>query len=183
MNTRMEADYTIGSKVLPDPKRLGMIRNPNTGEYISIHSPEVFVSYSSVYNPKTRQWEQQETYVIPKVESSESTDSDNPYSIEEPPEPVEIPQISHIILEGEVEVLPVLNTIKIESGDTVIINGIGKHLSGKYFVTQVDRTLSSGGYTQRINVQRTGFKTENIKGHYADEASGSRVATIEKLGG
>jgi len=48
-------------------------------------------------------------------------------------------------------------TIKLKAGDTVKLNGLGKYLSGKYYVQDVTRQISSNGYSHSATAIRTDF--------------------------
>ena len=61
-------------------------------------------------------------------------------------------------LVGELVVTPSKKTIRIKVNDTVNVLGVGSHLSGKYFVSAVKRTLTSdAGYSQTLTVIKNGF--------------------------
>ena len=61
-------------------------------------------------------------------------------------------------LEGDMSLIPDTETVRIKAGDTVNCFGLGKHLSGKYFVDEVTRTInSSDGYSHTILVRKNGF--------------------------
>ena len=46
-------------------------------------------------------------------------------------------------------------TIVIGAGDTITIKGIGKYLSGKYYVQDVTRSISSSGYSHSATLLKT----------------------------
>ena len=48
-------------------------------------------------------------------------------------------------------------TIKIKSGDTLKLNGLGKYLSGDYYVKEVVRQISVNGYSHSATVIKTDF--------------------------
>ncbi len=68
-------------------------------------------------------------------------------------------------LEGTLKVLPTVSTLKLKVGDTIKLSNIGKYLSGKYYITGIERSYdSSSGYSQTITVLKTNFrKTLKIK--------------------
>ena len=75
-------------------------------------------------------------------------------------------------LTGSLSFIPNENTIKIKPRDTIEIHGLGKYLSGKYYVESIERTLSSSGYTQTANVIKTNFrKSVKLVAKYPDEKS------------
>lgn len=46
-------------------------------------------------------------------------------------------------------------TIKLKAGETVKLNGLGKYLSGDYFVKDITRQISSNGYSHSATLLRT----------------------------
>ena len=60
-------------------------------------------------------------------------------------------------LEGTLNFIVTKATIKLKAGDTVNIKGIGKYLSGKYYVKEVTRQISSNGYSHSAVLIRTDF--------------------------
>ena len=60
-------------------------------------------------------------------------------------------------LEGNLSYIVTEETIKLKAGDTVRLKGLGKHLSGKYYVKDVTRTIGSNGYTHSATVIKTDF--------------------------
>lgn len=62
------------------------------------------------------------------------------------------------VLTGEMTVTPTEKSIRIKVNDTVRIEGLGKYLSGLYFVSAVKRTLTaSDGYTHTFSLRKNGF--------------------------
>lgn len=61
-------------------------------------------------------------------------------------------------LEGSLNYLANENTIKIRPRDTIKLNNLGKYLSGKYYVSEVTRTISNSGYSQSAKVIKTNFR-------------------------
>lgn len=47
------------------------------------------------------------------------------------------------------------DTIKLKSGDTVKLNGLGKYLSGNYYVKDITRQISSSGYSHSATLIKT----------------------------
>lgn len=60
-------------------------------------------------------------------------------------------------LEGTLNFIATENTIKLKAGDTVKISGIGKYLSGDYYVKEVVRQISSNGYEHSATLIKTNF--------------------------
>nr|DAI27135.1 MAG TPA: tail assembly protein [Caudoviricetes sp.] len=48
-------------------------------------------------------------------------------------------------------------TIKLKVGDTVNLVGLGKYLSGNYYVQEITRNISSSGYTHSATLLKTDF--------------------------
>lgn len=46
-------------------------------------------------------------------------------------------------------------TIKLKAGETVKLNGLGKYLSGNYYVKDITRNISSNGYSHSATLIRT----------------------------
>ena len=65
-------------------------------------------------------------------------------------------------LEGAVTVVPTPTTIKIKPAQTIKISGVGSQLSGKYYVKDVTRTISSSGLSISLTVIKTNFR-ETLK--------------------
>lgn len=70
-------------------------------------------------------------------------------------------------LEGEITIRPHAVSIKAEIADTIKISGIGKYLSGLYYVSEVHRTISSDGFSQTMNLLKTNF-TDSLKEQSTD---------------
>ena len=47
------------------------------------------------------------------------------------------------------------DTIKLKAGDTVKLNGLGKYLSGNYYVKDITRQISSSGYSHSATLIKT----------------------------
>ncbi len=60
-------------------------------------------------------------------------------------------------LTGDVELRTFPNLLLFKPFQTVIIDGVGKYLSGLYFISKVSRTLNSDGFSQSISVLKNGF--------------------------
>lgn len=60
-------------------------------------------------------------------------------------------------LNGELSFIVNEETIKLTAGDTVELKGLGKYLSGNYYVKSVTRQISSSGYTHSASLIKTDF--------------------------
>lgn len=60
-------------------------------------------------------------------------------------------------LQGSLNFIVTEETIKLKAGDTVKLNGLGKFLSGNYYVKEVTRQVSSSGYSHSATVIRTDY--------------------------
>lgn len=58
-------------------------------------------------------------------------------------------------LSGTLSFIVTNETIKLKAGETVKLNGLGKYLSGNYFVKDVTRQISSQGYSHSATLVRT----------------------------
>lgn len=65
--------------------------------------------------------------------------------------------IEYNILTGQLKFIATKETIKLSAGDTVKLNGLGKYLSGLYFVQDVTRQISKEGYSHSATVIKTDF--------------------------
>lgn len=75
-------------------------------------------------------------------------------------------------LEGEAVVVPSNKAIRLKVNNTVRFEGLGRYLSGDYFVSAIKRTISKdGGYSQTLTVIKNGFG-ESLKKAYSN-ATGS----------
>ena len=60
-------------------------------------------------------------------------------------------------LEGTLNYIVTKDTIKLKAGDTVKLKGLGKYLSGNYYVKEVTRSIGSDGYSHSATVIKTDF--------------------------
>lgn len=61
-------------------------------------------------------------------------------------------------LQGELSVTSTEKSIRIKVGDTIKLEGVGKYLSGLYFVSAIKRTLNKdSGYGHTLSLIKTGF--------------------------
>ena len=60
-------------------------------------------------------------------------------------------------LEGSLSFIATEETIKLKVGDTVKLNGIGKYLSGDYFVKEITRQVSGSGYSHTATLMKPDF--------------------------
>ena len=60
-------------------------------------------------------------------------------------------------LTGDAEVEPNSVTLSTKSGNTVNLVGLGKYLSGLYFVTETSKEISTSGLTLKYSVLKNGF--------------------------
>lgn len=60
-------------------------------------------------------------------------------------------------LNGTLSFIVTEETIKLKAGDTVKLNGLGKYLSGSYYVKDMTRQISSNGYAHSATLIKTDF--------------------------
>lgn len=65
--------------------------------------------------------------------------------------------IEYNILEGQLKFIATKETIRLTAGDTVRLKGIGKYLSGLYYVQDVTRQISNNGYSHSATLIKTDF--------------------------
>lgn len=81
-------------------------------------------------------------------------------------------------LQGELELTPTLKNFNIVRGSTIHLTGVGKYLSGFYFVTARTISVSNGGaLTIKLKVVKTKFG-DSLKG----EKPLPEVKTIDTMG-
>ena len=129
------------------------------------------------YNPKTGTWvptaptagqapsatTDEMEKVPPEVSGDDSSQVDNKTEADR-----EYIEIELKTLVGDLTVVPSQKNIRIQVNKTVEVEGVGKYLSGKYFVSAIKRTISKdGGYSQTLSVLKNGF------GDSLKKASGS----------
>lgn len=160
-------------------------------------------SSSYTYDPKTGAWTKSTT-----DDSSSSSDSGNSSSssggdnltsstsdkdssagsVEKQYNTIEMNTLS-----GTLSFIVTEETIKLSAGDTVKIKGLGKYLSGNYYVKDITRQISSSGYSHSATLIKTDFgnslkvsssstqKTEEKKVQSTPKASDAqRTYTVKK---
>lgn len=61
-------------------------------------------------------------------------------------------------LTGDVSVTPTPRSFSVKVNDTITLKGLGKYLTGDYFVSKITRAFSAdSGYSQTFSVLKTGF--------------------------
>lgn len=84
-------------------------------------------------------------------------------------------------LVGDLSVIPSKKAIRIKVNDTVEILGVGRFLSGKYFVSAIKRTISNdNGYSQTLTVMKNGFGDSLKNSVSSTESTQSRSEKVEK---
>ena len=122
-------------------------------------------SSSYTYDPATGQWTKSTTDSSSSssnntsnssggdnLTSSTSDSSSSTGSVEQQYNNIEINTLS-----GTLSFIVTKETIKLKAGDTVNIQGIGKYLSGSYYVKDVTRQISSSGYSHSATLIKTDF--------------------------
>lgn len=61
------------------------------------------------------------------------------------------------ILTGRITLIVTKDTLKLKAGDTVYCKGFGKYLSGKYYINDITRTISTSGFTISATLIRMNF--------------------------
>ena len=120
------------------------------------------------YNPKTGKWTKSTTNSDDSSKSnnnnknksgnednltSNSSDkNDSTGDVEKKYNTIEINTLS-----GSLSFIVTEETIKLKAGDTVKLNGLGKYLSGNYYVKDITRQISSSGYSHSATLIKTDF--------------------------
>lgn len=95
-------------------------------------------------------------------DSTPSTTSDNKDSSTSESEET-YNEIDYYNLQGSLSYIATEETIKLKAGDTVTLQGLGKYLSGDYYLLSVSRTIDSKGYSHSAEVIRVNFGSKSIK--------------------
>lgn len=82
-------------------------------------------------------------------------------------------EVEYNTLQGELSIVPTDNSLKMKVGDTIKLKGVGKYLSGLYFVSEIKRTIGSDGYNQTLTVIKTGFGDSLKKSSQTDTTTRS----------
>ena len=152
---------------------------------------ETSSSAGYVYDPKTGSWvpaspsigdaptaSTQDPEDLPSSATGNESSSEVDSKSESDKEYIEV---EFNTLQGEVALNPSNKTIRLKVNDTVEILGVGRYLSGKYFIASIKRTLSKdSGYTQSITVMKNGFGDSLKESVSTSEYSESREELVEK---
>lgn len=120
-----------------------------------------------VYDPKTGKWvpatatnTDEDKNTPPVTPPKTETDSDNTSSNTDSKTEAEKKYIEaeFNVLTGEMTITPTTKSICIKVNDTVKIEGLGKYLSGLYFVSAISRSLNKdSGYSHTLTLIKNGF--------------------------
>lgn len=139
-----------------------------------------------VYDPSTGTWTKSVTLVedTPAPQDTSSTGDDNltssstDNSSAQGATEKDYNLIEYNILTGDLSFIPDKNTIKIKAGDTITLDGLGKYLSGDYYVQDVTRSISSSGYSHTATLIKTDFGS-TLKTSNSGSASAKETAPVE----
>lgn len=146
------------------------------------------MSQSLTYNPTTGKWEPSNS--TSKYTGNNNTQNNTSGSGTKPPtntgsspsNPKNNADKNYIatefnILSGELKVTPTSKSIRVRVNDTVNIVGLGKYLSGLYFVSSVKRSVSAeGGYTHSFRLLKNGFG--EVKEYSVDTQTNTRKEEV-----
>lgn len=124
-------------------------------------------SSERTYDPATGQWTKSTTLTLdaephtkpePSSDSgSNLTSSTSDSSSATGSTEKEYNTIEYNTLNGSLNFIANEKTIKLKAGDTVTLKGLGKYLSGDYYVQDVTRSISSSGYSHSATLIKTDF--------------------------
>lgn len=78
-------------------------------------------------------------------------------------------------LTGDVKLIPTTENLKIKAGTTVRLVGVGKYLSGTYFVAEVKKSITnSDGISISAKLYKNGFG-ETMKSDYVGDVGGNQI--------
>lgn len=126
-------------------KQISTNSSSNTTKNVSEMRQEMFKTKSE--KPSSTEKDSTVVTTNPKSKVKSKVKADKKYIEEE-----------YNTLEGELNLVPTSKTIRIEVGQTIKIKGVGKFLSGLYYVSAVKRTIDKdSGYSISLTVIKTGF--------------------------
>lgn len=119
-----------------------------------------------VYDPATQSW-------VPTSPTNENGQTSNPTTktnqeVAEPSTTSKVDsktaaqkeyiEVEFNTLTGDLTLTSTEKSIRIKVNDTIKVEGLGKYLSGLYFVTSIKRTLNKdSGYTHTLSLLKNGF--------------------------
>lgn len=118
------------------------------------------------YNPKTGVWEpvsysgsDSNTSLSTSTQNGGTVTVDTSSKVNSKAEAdSEYIEIEFNTLEGELVLIASKKTIALKVGQTIKIEGVGKYLSGLYYISAIKRTIdNSQGYSHTLTVIKTGF--------------------------
>lgn len=143
-------------------------------------------SSSRTYDPKTGTWTKSTTTTTKDTKTAEpkssnkenltSTTSDS--SSSKGKSEKKYNEIEYNTLELSVNFVATDKTIVIGAGDTITIKGIGKYLSGKYYVQDVTHSISATGYSISATCIKTDFGN-SIKTTEKDKTAKKETKKVE----
>lgn len=82
-------------------------------------------------------------------------------------------------LEGSLEFIVNEETVKLKAGDTVELQGFGKHLSGKYYIKELVRQIDTNGYTNSATLIKTDFGSSLVVNEKKNEGTTDEKSVSE----
>ena len=162
-------------------------------------------SVDYTYDPRTGQWVRNEVNTEDAqsnsnesraVNSNEGESTENLVATNSNPNTStgraeqEYNEIEVNTLSGTLNYIVNEETIKLQAGDTVDLQGLGSNLSGKYYVKDVTREVSNNGYSHSATVIKTDFgdkmkrkgdpEAKNDKKVDSPQKSAERTYTVKK---
>lgn len=140
--------------------KTSMTYDPKTGSWV----PSTYTDTSQPASPEPK----------PKVEPSPAPSNSNPKSKVDSKKKAdkEYIEAEFNTLTGDMTLTATEKSIRIKVNDTVRIEGLGKYLSGLYFVTSIRRTLSKdGGYSHTLSLLKNGFGNSIKSGAKSEEVA------------
>lgn len=84
------------------------------------------------------------------------------------------------ILTGKINLILTRDTLKLKAGDTVYCKGLGKYLSGNYYINDVTRTINSSGFNMTATLIRMNFgETLKSGGSTSDSHSNQNQNSVK----
>lgn len=169
------------------PSAQSLVYDPKTGQWVPSTATSTSSTSSGVPSLDKKGDSKDDTSPSTKKSGDSSSNVDTKKEAEK-----EYIEAEFNILTGEMRLTPTTKSIRIKVNDTVKIAGLGKYLSGLYFVSAISRKIDvSSGYTHSLTLIKNGFgssvkeslDTETRKDEVVKEAPEYKVGDFVKIVG
>lgn len=126
--------------------------DPKTGKWTKTTSNSGSSSKSSSSSSSSSKSSSSSGSKGDNLSSSSSNKNESKGSVEKKYNTIEINTLN-----GTLNFIVTEETIKLKAGDTVKLQGLGKYLSGNYYVKDITRQISNNGYSHSATLIKTDF--------------------------